>query len=590
MAAMAATMSTEGPAPEAGAGALSMGGGALGDQSTTTPVAQGLLDAQPGATVAWTAFTIELGEGDAVEGSGEAGFLYVVAGRVDVEWGEQERDLGPEEGVLVNAGVPFDLRARDGPATVWDIRLRPPADEAAPDYAPAATFAWRSDPLQDIPPLPLAVMALVTVPPGGQTIVHTHPGPEFIVVTAGRIDYQNAFKQAPGVGVGTTESIGPGVQVQKRNPYDEDGVFLSLFLVDAGQPFASAARFGGGAGGGSPEANLASLDNGARVVAVSSAFGGAASASRGAARAPSTATPPRSGRRTATATTPGSRSSWPSRQRSCGSASGPARWARRRRSAASRSSATTARRTAPSRSPAPPTCPTSTSTSRPSACASRPSRRAPATPAPSRSRSTRRSDPDVAQGGWRRGPVSRRASPALMRRTARHTLRSRTVRIGRRLSDKKRGTAMKLIDTLRGMLGKAPGQGSGRERRMDVAEEMVGVAREAAGKGLDVAEEMAGVAREAAEKGMDVAEEMAGKAREAAEKGMDVAGEAASHGEAGGREGHGCRRRGRDTRRRQAAEKGMDAAGEAAGAARERVRGDQAPDSESESESDPEAD
>ena len=266
----------EGPAPEAGAGTLSMGGGALGDQSTTTPVAQGLLDAQPGATVAWTAFTIELGDGDAVEGSGDAGFLYVVAGRIDVEWGDQERSLGPEEGVLVNAGVPFELRARDGPATVWDIRLRPPADEAAPDYAPAATFAWRSDPLQDIPPLPLAVMAIVTVPPGGQTIVHTHPGPEFIVVTSGRIDYQNAFKQAPGVGVGTTESIGPGVQVQKRNPYDEDGVFLSLFLVDAGQPFASAARFDGGDGGGSPEANLASLDNGARVVAVSSAFGGAA--------------------------------------------------------------------------------------------------------------------------------------------------------------------------------------------------------------------------------------------------------------------------------------------------------------------------
>ena len=266
----------ERPAPEAGAGTLSMGGGALGDQSTTTPLAQGLLDAQPGATVAWTAFAIELGDGDRVEGSGAAGFLYVVDGRIGVEWGEQERDLGPEEGVLINAGVPFDLRALDGPATVWDIRLRPPTDEAAPDYAPAATFAWRSDPLQDIPPLPLAVMALVTVPPGGQTIVHTHPGPEFIVVTAGRIDYQNAHKEALGVGVGTAETIGPGVQVQKRNPYDEDGVFLSLFLVDAGQPFASAARFAGGDGGGDPEANLASLDNGARVIAVSSAFGGAA--------------------------------------------------------------------------------------------------------------------------------------------------------------------------------------------------------------------------------------------------------------------------------------------------------------------------
>ncbi|MDE2639130.1 MAG: hypothetical protein OXI03_00960, partial [Chloroflexota bacterium] len=201
------------PPPEAGTGAISMGGGALGDGSITVPVAQGLLDAQPGATVAWTAFTIELGEGDTVAGTGEAGFLYVVAGRADVEWGEQERGLGPEEGVLVNAGVPFTLRATGGSATVWDIRLRPPADGAAPDYAPAATLAWRSDPLQDIPPLPLAVMALVTVPPGGQTIVHTHPGPEFIVVTAGRIDYQNAHKEALGVGVGTAETIGPGEQV-----------------------------------------------------------------------------------------------------------------------------------------------------------------------------------------------------------------------------------------------------------------------------------------------------------------------------------------------------------------------------------------
>ena len=136
--------------PEAGAGALSMGGGALGDQSTTTPVAQGLLDAQPGATVAWTAFTIELGDGDAVEGSGAAGFLYVVAGRIDVEWGDQERDLGPEEGVLVNAGVPFDLRARDGPATVWDIRLRvrppmgPPRTTRPPRPSPGAATPCRT--------------------------------------------------------------------------------------------------------------------------------------------------------------------------------------------------------------------------------------------------------------------------------------------------------------------------------------------------------------------------------------------------------------------------------------------------------------
>ena len=263
-----------GPPAAGGAGELGMGADALGSRSTTVGLAQGLLDTS-GASVIWSAFELALAQDDLVEGVGASGFLYVVEGTVAAVVGETEGALGPQEGLLVNAGTPFSVRAVGGAAVVWDIRLQTPMVVGPPDYAPDAVAAWRSEPLQDVPLLPLAVMALVTVPPGGQTTVHTHPGPEFIVVVAGQIDYQNAFKEVPAAGVGTTETIGARVAVQKRNRFDVDGVFLSLFLLDAGQPFASAARFDGDEGAGDDPPNLAALANGGRVVGLSSAFGGA---------------------------------------------------------------------------------------------------------------------------------------------------------------------------------------------------------------------------------------------------------------------------------------------------------------------------
>ena len=279
---------------EPGGGALSMGAGsmsegALGDQSTTIPLARGLLQAELGASsfaegLVWAAYTLELARDDLVEGTGAAGFVYVVSGRLATVVAGTESVLEAEQGAQVGAGVRFSLRAVGGPATVWDIRLVAPT-QPAPDYASAAPLAWRSRPLQDVPLVPLAVMALVIVPPGGETVVHTHPGPEFIVVTSGRIDYQNGFKESLGITRGATETIAPGVPVQKRNPFDADGVFLSLFLLDAGQPFATLARFDGARFDGarfdsdgaddSREPNLASLANGGRVVGVSSAFAGA---------------------------------------------------------------------------------------------------------------------------------------------------------------------------------------------------------------------------------------------------------------------------------------------------------------------------
>ena len=61
---------------------------------------------------------------------------------------------------------------------------------------------FSSEELEGIPAAPLATFVRVTVPPAGQTSVHTHPGPEFIYQLIGDIEYENALigeiKMAPG--------------------------------------------------------------------------------------------------------------------------------------------------------------------------------------------------------------------------------------------------------------------------------------------------------------------------------------------------------------------------------------------------------
>ena len=126
--------------------------------------------------------------------------------------------------------------------------------------------------LKGIPKNPLAVFVLVTVPPGGETSVHTHPGPEFIYQLSGGIDcqgYQNDIFGMLQITNGDIEGIPPTTSVQNRNPSGGTVAFLSWFLVDLSQPFASPA-FSHDTGLG---INLASLRNGVSVAAVSSNFG-----------------------------------------------------------------------------------------------------------------------------------------------------------------------------------------------------------------------------------------------------------------------------------------------------------------------------
>ncbi len=249
-----------------------MGGAALGGNAETTLLAQEILLDVPAETLAWVAHESTLAAGQSLEHVHEFAFVYAMEGPHQFQVGQDDRNLKPGEGAVVAAGEPHRHLAQDGPSVFWEVRLTEPGSAPAPNL-PNPTLVFDSGPIQGIPASPLAVFVLVRVPVDGATSVHTHPGPELIYQLSGKIDYQNALIGAKLMGPGEIEGIPPGVGVQKRNPYEEDAEFLSWFLVDANQPFASPAAFEASPALGE---NLASPEQGARIVGVSSNYGGGA--------------------------------------------------------------------------------------------------------------------------------------------------------------------------------------------------------------------------------------------------------------------------------------------------------------------------
>ncbi len=247
-----------------------MGGGALGGNAATEVLAEAEPVQVPTGEVAWVADEIRLEQGQSIEHAHSFSFVWAVEGDHSVEIDGGARGLAPGEGHAIAAHRTHVHRADDEPAVFWEIRLAPP-DAAPPPGVTDARRVFASDVLEGVPDQPLASFVEVVVPPeGGETSVHTHPGPELIYQLSGEIIYENALIGERRLGPGGLEGIPPDTPVQKRNPTDEEAVFLSWFLLDPEQPFASAASFGATAVEGT---NVALLDNGARVAAVSSNFG-----------------------------------------------------------------------------------------------------------------------------------------------------------------------------------------------------------------------------------------------------------------------------------------------------------------------------
>ena len=247
-----------------------MGGGALGGNAVTTQLAQEVLTREESAgSLAWVAHEIELGVGAALEHTHEFAFVYARSERHRLRQGADGQELMPSQGAAIPSDTLHRHEALDRPTVFWEIRLASPGSPP-PTNAPNARLIFESDILEGIPSRPLGAFVHVLVPSGGQTSVHTHPGPELIYQTVGRIEYENALIGSREMGPGEIEGIPPGVPVQKRNDFEDDAEFLSWFLVDLTEPFASPARFP------SPELrgeNVAAMQKGATVVGVSSNYG-----------------------------------------------------------------------------------------------------------------------------------------------------------------------------------------------------------------------------------------------------------------------------------------------------------------------------
>ena len=247
-----------------------MGGSALGGNAETILLAQQVLQNLSAGDLVWAAYETRLEAGEVITHSHEFAFVYVMSGSNLFNQGMPSRIMEPTQGDVVAANIAHRHGAVDGDSVFWEVLLAAPGSGPPPNSSDSR-LVFESVILLDIPNSPLATFVLVLVPPGGQTSVHTHPGPELIYQLSGQIDYENALIGVRRMGAGDVEGIPPNTAVQKRNPFDEGAAFLSWFLVDTAQPFATAARFQ------APDvegANLALAGKGASIVAVSSNFGG----------------------------------------------------------------------------------------------------------------------------------------------------------------------------------------------------------------------------------------------------------------------------------------------------------------------------
>jgi len=243
-----------------------MGGGVLGGNAEATYLTRMSLDEIPEGPWAWVTHRVELEAGEKITHRHRPAFVYSIDGMHDLMTAGTNR-VREGQASSVRSEIEHSHRASFGPTVFWETRLDRPG--STPAGFEAETI-FESPVLEYIPENPLVVFILVEIPPGGETSVHSHPGPEFIYQLSGGIDYHDDIIGVRKMVAGDGQGLPPLTAVQKRNPSDEEAVFLSWYLVDTEKDFASPASFTD-AGLGQ---NLALLENGASVAGVSSNFGG----------------------------------------------------------------------------------------------------------------------------------------------------------------------------------------------------------------------------------------------------------------------------------------------------------------------------
>lgn len=210
----------------------------MGEGADITTGVETRVDALPDEPLGWVGYRLDSG-GDESHAWGPA-ILYVQEGSQTLEVDGAEVTLGTDDAVFIEEGVEHTVP--DG--ELWAFLLTDP-DGDAPTGLEEASRELASGPLEGLPQGEVEVRFLIVdLPPqGGQTTVHTHPGPEYIAVVAGDIEYETDLAETTTLSVGDEAALPPDTAVQKRNPHDEPARFLSWFIVDPDEPFSPGAAF-----------------------------------------------------------------------------------------------------------------------------------------------------------------------------------------------------------------------------------------------------------------------------------------------------------------------------------------------------------
>jgi quercetin dioxygenase-like cupin family protein len=218
------------------------GKGTLGGGAKVGSLASAAIESDPPPNAAWNAFRVRLAPGERLEHKHALSTLYAEHRPHTLTVDSKPKVIKAKGGAIVKTGERHVHEAKDEPSVFWDVLLDEPGTELP--GVERAERVFETEPLQGVPEQAKVAFLDVVLPPGGgQTTVHTHPGPETIYVTHGPFEYQNALEGSGTVDDGAVKSIPPNTPVQKRNPGGGKPRFLSWFIVDPSKEFAPAAEF-----------------------------------------------------------------------------------------------------------------------------------------------------------------------------------------------------------------------------------------------------------------------------------------------------------------------------------------------------------
>ncbi len=218
------------------------GKGTLGGSAKVGSLASAAIESDPPPNAAWNALRVKLAPGERLEHKHAFSTVYAQEGTHTLTADSKPKEVKAKGGAIVQTGQRHVHEAKAEPSIFWDVVLDEPGTELP--GVDGAERVFETEPLQGIPDrAEVAFLEVVLPPAGGQTTVHTHPGPETIYITDGPFEYQNGIEGSTTVTDGDLKSIPPNTPVQKRNPGEGKPRFLSWFIVDPSKDFAPAAEF-----------------------------------------------------------------------------------------------------------------------------------------------------------------------------------------------------------------------------------------------------------------------------------------------------------------------------------------------------------